>query len=128
MKTISRSFKNIEQQELEDVLIARFKEIGFGVLHQIDFRETLINKIQKDIGPYKQLQICNPHLAYEAISLEPTIGIQLPCNLLIRKVEDGFAVDIQSPFDSIPANAPEELKQMAGDLTDKIEALLEEIA
>jgi len=127
MKTISRNFKGIEKDKLEELLKSRFKEIGFGVLHEIDFQQTLINKIGKDVGLYKQLQVCNPNLAYEAIQLDPTMGIQLPCNLVIRKVEDGFAVDIQSPFDSIPENSPEDLKEMAGSLTQKIEKLLEEI-
>ena len=47
---------------------------------------------------------------------------------MIRKVEAGLAVDIQSPFDSIPENSPEDLKGMAESLTHKIEELLEEIA
>ena len=127
MKTISRNFVGIEKEKLEELLKSRFKEIGFGVLHEIDFQQTLINKIGKDVGLYKQLQICNPNLAYEAIQLDPTIGIQLPCNLVIRKVEEGLAVDIQSPFDSIPENSPEDLKEMAESLTQKIEELLEEI-
>lgn len=127
MKTISRNFKGIEKDKLVELLKSRFKEIGFGVLREIDFQETLQNKIGKDIGLYKQLQICNPNLAYEAIQLDPTIGIQLPCNLVIRKTENGLAIDIQSPFDSIPDNSPEELKGMAEELTNKIEKLLEEI-
>lgn len=127
MKTISRSFTGIEKEKLEEVLKSRFKEIGFGVLHEIDFQQTLINKIGKDVGIYKQLQICNPNLAYEAIQLDPTIGIQLPCNLMIRSTDSGLAVDVQSPFDSIPENSPEALKQMASELTLKIEKLLKEI-
>lgn len=127
MKTISRTFKGIEKVKLEELLKSKFKEIGFGVLHEIDFQQTLINKIGKDVGLYKQLQICNPNLAYEAIKLDPTIGIQLPCNLMIRNVEDGLGVDIQSPFDSIPENSPKELREMAEGLTQKIKKLLEEI-
>ncbi len=127
MKTISASFTGIEQEELESQLAIKFKEIGFGVLNQIDFRETLINKLDKDIGPYMLLQICNPQLAYEAIAMEPTIGIQLPCNVLIRKTASGFDVDVQSPLDSIPQNAPEALKQTAEELSHKIEALLEKL-
>ena len=78
MKTISRNFKGIEKEKLEELLKSRFKEIGFGVLHEIDFQQTLINKIGKDVGLYKQLQICNPNLAYEAIQLDPTMAFNCP--------------------------------------------------
>ena len=127
MNTISRNFEGFDEVHLEELLKSNFKEIGFGVLHEIDFQETLQNKIGKDIGLYKQLQICNPHLAYEAIQLDPRIGIQLPCNVVIRKEENGLAVDIQSPLDSIPDNSPKDLRDMAEELTQKIEKLLEEI-
>ncbi|WP_420385710.1 DUF302 domain-containing protein [Roseivirga sp.] len=128
MNTISHHFSGIEQEQLEEQLISRFKEIGFGVLHQIDFQQTLLNKIQKDIGTYKQLQICNPNLAYEAIKLEPSIGIQLPCNVVVRKEGEGFTVDIQSPFDSIPESSPQALKELASELDQKIKKLLESVS
>lgn len=113
--------------EVEDQLTAAFKEIGFGVLNTLDFQAILQEKIQKDIGNYKLLQICNPGLAHEAIQQEPSIGLQLPCNVLIRKEKDAFVVDVQSPKDSIPAHAGEELKQMADELNAKIQKLLDSI-
>lgn len=127
MKTISKDFQNITLSNLEEKLKVEFKEIGFGVLHEIDFQETLINKIDKDINTFKQLQICNPQLAYEAIQIDPTIGIQLPCNVIIRKNQDQLTVDIQSPLDSIPKSSPEDLRMMATELDDRISRLLENI-
>ena len=121
---ISSNIKADSLQSLEDLLTIAFKEIGFGVLNTIDFQNTLQEKIGKDIGEYKLLQICNPQLAHEAITLEPSIGIQLPCNVLVRKTKDAYAVDVQSPLDSIPSNAPKELNEMAKGLTVRIEELL----
>jgi len=110
--------------QLEEQLTIAFKEIGFGVLHTIDFQQTLKEKIGEDIGEYKLLQICNPGLAHQAITLEPSIGIQLPCNVLVRRKGNEYAIDVQSPQDSIPSNSPRELLQMAEELSGKIEVLL----
>jgi uncharacterized protein (DUF302 family) len=121
---ISNKIKAESLEALEDQLTVALKEIGFGVLNTIDFQETLKEKIGEDIGEYKLLQICNPHLAHQAIELEPSIGIQLPCNVLVRKADGAYVVDVQSPLDSIPSNAPEELNSMANELTKRIEDLL----
>lgn len=125
--SLTKSFSGIEATALEEKITEAFKSIGFGVLHTIDFQETLKQKISEDVGYYKQLQICNPKLAFEAIKLDPTIGLQLPCNVMVRKSEDGLTVDVQSPLESIPGNSPEALKAMANELTDKIEAMLNEL-
>lgn len=114
-------------ESLEAKVTETFKGIGFGVLNTIDFQSTLQEKIGKDIGEYKLLQICNPHLAYDAITIEAAIGLQLPCNVLLRKEGEAYAIDVQSPLESIPANAPDQLKDMASELTDKIESLLKEM-
>ena len=127
MTPISTTVKAESLALLEEQLTAAFKEIGFGVLNTIDLQNTLIEKIGEDIGEYKLLQICNPHLAHQAIELEPNIGIQLPCNVLIRKAKSAYAVDVQSPLDSIPSNAPKVLNEMAKELTDRIEQLLDQL-
>lgn len=124
---ISTTIQADSLEQLEGRLTTAFKEIGFGVLNTIDFQSTLIEKIGEDIGEYKLLQICNPQLAHQAIQLEPGIGIQLPCNVLVRKSGDLFAIDVQSPEDSIPSNSPDELKEMAAKLSDKIAYLLNSI-
>lgn len=124
---LTKTIKAESLQRLEEKLTLSFKEIGFGVLNTIDFQNTLQEKIGEDIGEYKLLQICNPKLAHQAIVMQPNIGLQLPCNVLVRKTEDGYAVDVQSPLDSIPDNSPGELKDMAEQLTQRIEGLLAEL-
>lgn len=121
---ISTTIQANSLEQLEEQLTIAFKEIGFGVLHTIDFQQTLKEKIGEDIGEYKLLQICNPGLAHQAITLEPSIGIQLPCNVLVRRKGNEYAIDVQSPQDSIPSNSPRELLQMAEELSEKIEELL----
>ena len=71
------------------------KKHGFGVLTQIDVKDTLHKKIGVDFRPYLILGACNPKLAYEALTLEDKIGTMLPCNVIVQQ-RDGGAVEISA--------------------------------
>lgn len=69
--------------------IACLKDQGFGILTEIDVKETLKRKLGVDFKRYRILGACNPPLAYKVLSKEEEIGLLLPCNVIIYETSEG---------------------------------------
>jgi uncharacterized protein (DUF302 family) len=65
------------------------KTEGFGIITEIDVKDTLKKKINVDFRAYRILGACNPTLAHEALLLEDKIGTMLPCNVVVQDVGGG---------------------------------------
>jgi uncharacterized protein (DUF302 family) len=105
------------------------KDHGFGLLTQIDVKDTLNKKIGVDFRPYLILGACNPKLAYEALTLEDKIGTMLPCNLVVQQ-HDANKVEISAvdPVASMSAIDNEKLAGMAGKVRDLLKEVIAAIA
>ena len=82
-RTVELSF-----EEVDDRIRSSLEEQGFGVLTEIDVKNTLKKKLDKDFQNYTILGACNPPLAFEALEDEQAIGLLLPCNVVLWENED----------------------------------------
>ncbi len=112
-------------KNFEDALkrvTAALKAEGFGVLTEIDVKETLKNKLDVDFRPYKILGACNPPLAYRALSIAPEVGLLLPCNVTVSYVGDQVTeVSIVDPLSMLGVINRPELAQVASEARARLE-------
>lgn len=90
------------------------KQQGFGIITEIDVKQTLQAKIGVDFRNYRILGACNPKLAHEALQLEDKIGTMLPCNVVVQETGDNKTeVAAIDPVASMAAVDNPRLKQAA---------------
>jgi uncharacterized protein (DUF302 family) len=96
------------------------KAEGFGVLTEIDVRQTLREKLGAEMEPYIILGACNPQLAHRALEQEPDIGLLLPCNVVVRAEGQGSRVDIADPQAMLGIVGNEQLSTVAGEAKQRL--------
>lgn len=102
------------------------KAEGFGILTEIDVRETLKKKLDVDFRPYTILGACNPAFAYQALQAEEKIGTMLPCNVIVQdKGPDGIEVAAVDPMASMQAVENLNLEGIARQVQTKLRAVIE---
>lgn len=97
------------------------KHEGFGVLTEIDVRETMKKKLNADFRPYKILGACNPPFALRALTAAPEVGLLLPCNVIVAANDAGGAdVAIIDPVVMLGVVPKPELIPIANEVREKL--------
>ena len=114
-----------------DDVLARLPDVlkseGFGVLTQIDVRETLREKLGVEFRRYKILGACNPPLAYRALQADLAIGVMLPCNIIAYEDGANTIVIAVDPMATIAAKS-DALRPIAEEVRAKLARVLERLA
>lgn len=104
------------------------KQEGFGIITEIDVKDTLKKKINVDFHRYRILGACNPTLAYEALQLENKVGTMLPCNVIVQEIaQDKTEVAAIDPVASMQAIDNPQLKQAALKVQVKLHKVIESL-
>ncbi len=114
-------------EEVLQRLPEALKAEGFGVLTQIDVKETLKQKLGEEFRRYKILGACNPPLAHRALTAELEIGVMLPCNVIVYEGDDGKAVVVAvDPMQTVAA-ANDKLAPIAREVRERLSRVLERL-
>lgn len=126
----SFGMRKVTRSSYDDALVKvpeALKVEGFGVLTQIDVKETLKQKIGADFRRYRILGACNPQLAHRALQAELEIGVMLPCNVIVYEGDDGKAVVVAvDPMQTVAAASPK-LAPIATEVQQRLARVLEKL-
>jgi uncharacterized protein (DUF302 family) len=101
---------------------------GFGVLTEIDVQATMKAKLDADLPPYLILGACNPPLAYRALQAEPSVGLLLPCNVIIRLTDQGAVVEAIDPMTMVSISGNPALQPVVDEVAGRLNAALAALA
>jgi len=104
-------------------------EQGFGILAEIDMQATLKAKLDVDIPPQVILGACRPLLAHAALQAEPSIGLLLPCNVVVRALGEHLTkVEAMDPDVMVSMTNNPNLAPVAADARTRLRAALESLS
>jgi len=118
--TLGRTF-----DEALEATRAALADQGFGVLTEIDLRATLKAKLDVDVEPQVILGACRPPLAHSALQAEPSIGLLLPCNVVVRALDDERTlVEAMDPDVMVQVTGNDALADVTADARTRLAAAL----
>ena len=109
-------------------VVVSLKNEGFGVLTEIDVKETLKKKMDVDFQKYRILGACNPAFAYKALKAEDKIGTMLPCNVIVQEISEGeVEIAAVDPVASMKAVENPALFEIAKQVQEKLRKVIESL-
>jgi uncharacterized protein (DUF302 family) len=126
--TMSYYFSKVLEMTFNEAIARVTEELkkeGFGVLTEIDVKETLKKKLGVDFQKYRILGACNPPFAYQALQAENKIGTMLPCNVIVQETSEGqVEVSAIDPVASMQAIENPTLKKIATEVRNKLKKVI----
>jgi uncharacterized protein (DUF302 family) len=115
----------LDMEQAEAAIRAALADQGFGVLTEIDVAATLEAKLGVQRPPLRILGACNPELAHQALQLDPSVGLLLPCNVVIEPAGEGTRVAAVDPHQLMD---DPRFADLADDAAGRLQAAVDEVA
>lgn len=115
-----------------DAALARVPEAlkaeGFGVLTEIDVKETLKKKLDVDFRRYRILGACNPPFAHKALEHSLDVGMLMPCNVIVYERDDGKTeVSAVDPMLTMAAQGDPAIRPLAAAVQEKLRKVIDSL-
>ncbi|MFI0876150.1 DUF302 domain-containing protein [Streptomyces parvus] len=117
--TVEAPFQQV-QQDVRNAL----GDQGFGILTEIDVQATLKAKLDHDMEPYLILGACNPPLAHRALEVDRSIGLLLPCNVVVRADGEKVIVQTVDPGTMVTLTGLDAMAPVVEEATRRLDAAL----
>lgn len=122
-KTLGMSFDEAITKVTDEL-----KKGGFGIITEIDVKETLKKKLNVDFKKYRILGACNPLFAHQALQAEDKIGLMLPCNVIVQEISEGkIEVAAIDPIASMQAIENPKLREVAEQVQSKLRKVIDNL-
>lgn len=120
--TVERPFEVVVEE-----VKAALAEQGFGVLTEIDMKTTLKKKLDVDVDQQVILGACNPKFAHRALQIEPSVGLLLPCNVVVRSEGQSTIVEMINPQTMVDVTDNPDMAEVADSVTGLLAAALKTV-
>ena len=120
--TVDASFAEVVERTRQALA-----EQGFGIVTEIDMQAVLKAKLDADIEPYIIWGACAPAYALRAIEAEPSIGLLLPCNVVIRSLGTSVVVEAIDPATMVDLTGNPQMSGISTEVGQRLDAALSTI-
>jgi len=117
----------MEYEQAVQAARAALQEEGFGVLTEIDVKTTMKQKLDKDFRRYVILGACNPPLAHRALEADPSVGLLLPCNVIVYEEGSGCIVAAVDPLTLLGALDNPVLREVAQEADSRLRRVIDKL-
>ncbi len=122
---MSKILDGISFDDAITIVTELLKNQGFGIITEIDVKETFKKKLDIDFRKYRILGACNPNFAHKALQIEDKIGTMLPCNVIVQELDNGTTeVAAINPVASMMGVENPDLEGIAGEIQKRLETVI----
>ncbi len=120
---------NVPYEDAVSKVTEALKEEGFGVLTEINVKETLKKKLGVDFRKYVILGACNPPYAHRTLQVDLNVGLLLPCNVIVYETDDEKTyVSAINPVSALEVIKNEDLRKIAEEVSEKLKKVVNKLA